>query len=328
MRNVLLTGKRLLVSEFLSLIFPYPKKNNLKPTIFLSITVVLFAGLIHPFSVKEADHGSMISPDIFQPSVKLYVLDGGTIENIEVTGFGLKREETSATRLPVPCFLIVHPKGTLIWDAGAVPDSSWKYTGTAIKYKLVLPDRQRDISLTKPLKTQLAEIGYSPANIYYIALSHYHYDHTANANDFENSTWFVRQNEYDTMFSLTPPNGTRPSSYSALRKRKTQFLNSDEYDVFGDGTVIIKSAPGHTPGHIVLFVKLAKTGNVVLSGDLYHLAEERILDRVPTFEFNKEETRATRVIIDAFLKKNNAQLWIQHDPSSNEKLKKSPAYYD
>ena len=98
--------------------------------------------------------------------------------------------------------------------------------------------------------------------------------------------------------------------------------------MFGDGTVIIKSAPGHTPGHQVLYLKLAKTGGVLLSGDLYHYPEERVLNRVPTFEFNPEQTRATRVVIDAFLKKTGAQLWIQHDFNGNAKLKKSPKFYD
>ena len=125
-----------------------------------------------------------------------------------------------------------------------------------------------------------------------------------------------------------PPGTTQPSTYSALRDSKTLILKSDEHDVFGDGTVVIKSAPGHTPGHQVLYLKLAKTGGVVLSGDLYHYPEEHVLDRVPTFEFNPEQTRATRVAIDAFLKKTGAQLRIRHDFNGNAKLKKSPSFYE
>ena len=98
--------------------------------------------------------------------------------------------------------------------------------------------------------------------------------------------------------------------------------------MFRDGTVVIKSAPGHTPGHQVLYLKLAKSGGVLLSGDLYHYPEERVLDRVPTFEFNADQTRATRVAIDVFLKKTGAQLWIQHELHGNAKLKKSPNFYE
>jgi N-acyl homoserine lactone hydrolase len=130
------------------------------------------------------------------------------------------------------------------------------------------------------------------------------------------------------MFAEKPPGTTQPSTYSALRQSKTLILKDDEHDVFGDGTVIIKSAPGHTPGHQVLYLKLANTGGVVLSGDLYHYPEERVLNRGTTFEFNSDQTRASRVVIDAFLKKTGAQLWIQHDFNGNAKLKKSPKFYD
>ncbi|MGH9679853.1 MAG: N-acyl homoserine lactonase family protein, partial [Candidatus Acidiferrales bacterium] len=116
--------------------------------------------------------------------------------------------------------------------------------------------------------------------------------------------------------------------FSALRNSKTIILTTDEYDVFHDGTVIIKSAPGHTQGSQVLYVKLAKTGGVVLSGDLYHYPAEMTLDRVPTFEFSADETRASRKSVDAFLKKMHAQLWIQHDFVGFAKLKKSPQFYE
>jgi len=229
----------------------------------------------------------------------------------------------------VACFLVAHPKGTLIWDTGAIPDADWKPTGGAVARHVTLPDaQQRDVTMIKPLKAQLAEIGYLPADVTYLALSHYHYDHTANANAFIGATWLVRQNERDAMFAEKPPGVTQPSSYAALRNSKTLILKSQEHDVFGDGTVVIKAAPGHTPGHQILYLKLTKTGGVVLSGDLYHYPEERRLDRLPTFEFNQEQTRATRVTIDGFLRKTGAQLWIQHDFTANAKLKKAPGYYE
>ena len=106
------------------------------------------------------------------------------------------------------------------------------------------------------------------------------------------------------------------------------IIKTDDYDVFGDGTVVIKFAPGHPPGHQVLSVKSAKTGPVLLVGDLYHYPEERTLNRVPTFEFNQQQTVATRTTIETFLKKTGAQLWIPHDFAANAKLKKAPAYYE
>jgi glyoxylase-like metal-dependent hydrolase (beta-lactamase superfamily II) len=113
-----------------------------------------------------------------------------------------------------------------------------------------------------------------------------------------------------------------------LKNSKTVIIKTDDYDVFGDGTVVIKWAAGHTPGHQVLVVKLAKTGPVVLSGDLYHYPEERTLDRVPTFDADAAQNRKARAAIDALVKRDRAQLWIQHDFKGNAALKKGPAFYD
>jgi glyoxylase-like metal-dependent hydrolase (beta-lactamase superfamily II) len=130
------------------------------------------------------------------------------------------------------------------------------------------------------------------------------------------------------MFSNDPIPRSDPANYSLLKNSKTVIIDKDEYDVFGDGKVIIKSTPGHTPGHQSLFLKLAKTGPVVLSGDLYHYPEERTLHRLPVSEFNKDQTAASRADLEVFLKKTGAQLWIQHDFLGNAKLKKAPAFYE
>jgi len=310
----------------LEALFAMMKRNAIR--LFLAATAAVLA-----FAFHARGGGQTTTPDSRSPqppgSLRLYVMDCGTLHIADMERFQLKKEEVSTTNLSVACFLVVHPKGTLLWDAGAVPDATWKPTGSPTTQHVVLPDSQeRDVTMLKSLTAQLAEVGYSPSDITYLGLSHYHYDHTANANEFTRATWLVRQVEREAMFAEKPPGTTQPSTYSALHNSKTLILKSDEHDVFGDGTVVIKSAPGHTPGHQVLYIKLAKTGGVVLSGDLYHYPEERALDRVPTFEFSQEQARATRVAIDAFLKKSGAQLWIQHDFNGNAKLKKSPNFYD
>ena len=126
-----------------------------------------------------------------------------------------------------------------------------------------------DIPLTRRLGAQLAELGYPPSKIKYIALSHYHYDHTANANSFADSTWLVRAVERNAMFALPAPGTTRPDTYARLKDAKTILIETDQYDVFGDGSTVIKFAPGHTPGHQMLLVRLTNTGPVLLSGDLF-----------------------------------------------------------
>jgi N-acyl homoserine lactone hydrolase len=261
--------------------------------------------------------------------LRLYVFDCGVLHNSDMGRFNLTPQDVTTTDMSMDCFLIAHPKGNLIWDTGAIPDDSWTPTGKVTTQHVQLPDGQkRDADVDKTLRGQLAEIGYSPADINFLALSHYHYDHTANANEFAAATWLVRQVERDAMFGGKFSGSLQPSTFSALQKSKTIIIKTEDYDVFGDGSVVIKSAPGHTQGHQVLYLKLAKTGGVVLSGDLYHYPAEITLKRVPTFEFSQDQTRASRVAIDEFLKKSGAQLWIQHDFVGNAKLKKSPEFYE
>jgi glyoxylase-like metal-dependent hydrolase (beta-lactamase superfamily II) len=80
-----------------------------------------------------------------------------------------------------------------MWDSGAIPDADLKADGS--------PVTQERFTATKTLKAQLAAVGYTPKDITYFGLSHYHIDHIANANDFAGSTWLVQQPERDAMFA-------------------------------------------------------------------------------------------------------------------------------
>jgi N-acyl homoserine lactone hydrolase len=251
-------------------------------------------------------------------SVRLYVIDCGTLDIPDVSPYGFKKEELGSAKMSAPCFLVVHPKGTLMWDTGPVPDGNFKAGIGTMRYA----------TSTKPLAGRLAEIGYAPADIQYLALSHFHWDHVGNGNLFASSTWLTPKAERDIMFMDPPSPRTEPQNFAALKNAKTVFLAKDEYDVFGDKTVIIKAAPGHSPGHQVLYLKLAKTGPVVISGDLYHYLEERKLKKIPTTEFNAEQTVASRASVEAYIKKSGSQLWIQHDLIGYSKLKKSPEFYE
>lgn len=267
--------------------------------------------------VLRAGHQPPAAPK----SLRLYVFNCGSLDISDPERFRFHKEELATTNMSVACFLIVHPKGTLMWDVGAVPDSALKPGEKSAT--------EGYATITETLKSQLEKIGYEPSDIEYLAFSHYHYDHVANANQFAGATWLVRKIERDAMFAPTlPDKKMNPANYSALKDSKTILIPTDDYDVFGDGTVVMKLAPGHTPGHQVLFLKLKKTGPIVLSGDLYHYPEERKLKRVPTFETDQAQTAATREKIEDFLKQSGAELWIQHDYIANSKLKKAPQYYE
>ena len=253
-------------------------------------------------------------------AVRLYVFENGAIRGLDPKLFNFTREELKEVDFTNSSYLVVHPKGTLMFDAGAIEDSHFKGDGA--------PVTEGILTATRPLLPQLAAAGYKPSDVTFFAMSHYHSDHTANANAFSSATWIVQKAERDFMFADKPQGIIQPGHYSALKDAKTRILNDEDFDVFGDGTVVVKSAPGHTPGHQVLFVKLPKTGPVLLAGDLYHYPEERTTGRIPSFEFNVEQSKASRARVEAFIKEQRAQLWIEHDIATHARLPKAPAYVE
>jgi glyoxylase-like metal-dependent hydrolase (beta-lactamase superfamily II) len=259
-------------------------------------------------------------------SLRLYVLDCGDITGSSMEPYGLKPEDVASTSMVTPCFLVVHPRGTLMWDTGEIPDSA--FAGG------VSPQKLNNFTVNRPLLPQLAAIGYTPADVTFMAMSHYHRDHSANASAFAGSTWIVQKGDRDAILAPRPANpprlGAVPDTkyFEGLENSKTVLLNGEDHDVFGDGSVVVKSTPGHTPGHQALYLKLAKTGNVLLSGDLYHYPEEITFKKIPSFDTNKEQTAKSREMIEDFVKQNHAQLWIQHDYTTGIKRKIAPEYYD
>ena len=262
------------------------------------------------------------------PTPRLYVFDGGVLES-DPARYRLTPQDVSATQLSIASYLVVHARGVLLWDTGAVPDGEWTPTGTPVMHRLTLPDGQpRQVTLRASVSAQLKAAGFAPRDVTHLALSHYHWDHTANSNAFAAAQWLVRPAERDAMFAERPIAAVRPQLLAALKQARTVLLQEDEHDVFGDGSVVIKAAPGHTPGHQVLLVKLAKTGPVLLSGDLYHYPEERSLNRLPVTELDAQQTAASRTAVEGFLQRTGARLWIQHDLTAHRRLRLSPEFYD
>jgi N-acyl homoserine lactone hydrolase len=274
------------------------------------------------FAPASAQHQKPQPPQ----SLRLYVFDCGKIIGSGVEPYGLDPGKMASTDMVTPCFLIVHPGGSLMWDVGQIPDSAFATGVTPQKLDIFTSDR--------PLLPQLAAIGYIPADITYLAFSHYHRDHTANGSLFAGSTWIVQKGDRDAILGprpAVPPKLGRvpdPAYFTGLAEAKTIVLDNEDHDVFGDGAVVIKSTPGHTPGHQSLFLRLANTGNVVLSGDLYHFPEEITYRKIPSFDANREQTAKSREMMEEFVKQNHAQLWIQHDWTTGIKRRIAPEYYD
>ena len=287
----------------------------------------MFSGKLSAMTLPAVMAFAVLAPSAYPQarpkppkSVRLYVFDNGIIKDPDVTRFRFKKEEIAVPDFVVCSYLIVHPKGTLMFDAGSIPDANFK--------EGVTPTTLNRYVATKTLKSQLAALGYAPKDISYFALSHYHGDHIANSNEFAGSTWLVQKPERDAMFAADSPVKEQLRLFNQLKDSKTKTLDGKDFDVFGDGAVVVKGAYGHTPGHQVIYLKLAKSGPILLSGDLYHYREERFTDKTPVFEFNGPQSLASRASIEAFLKKSGAQLWIEHDLQLFRGLKKAPDYLD
>jgi glyoxylase-like metal-dependent hydrolase (beta-lactamase superfamily II) len=279
--------------------------------LFLAVTAV--AALFAAGPLAQTRAAAVKSP-------RIYVFDNGTLSGLDPKQFfGFERSELKAVDFTAQSYLIVHPMGTLMWDAGVIADSQFKGAGSV---------KEGISTATKPLLPQLAAAGYKPSDVTYFAMSHYHSDHTANANAFAGATWIVQKAEREAMFSGTPAAIMAPATFSALKDARTKVLENEDYDVFGDGSVVIMATPGHTPGHQVLFVKTAKRGPVVLAGDLYHYPEERTTGKTPSFEFNAAQSKISRNRIEIFLKQTGAQLWIEHDIATHANLPKAPRYIE
>ncbi len=287
--------------------------------VIVLLAALMVAGRSAPYQVRAAQ--------LNVSTPRLYVLDCGTLINNNPEAYNLTRQEVKNTNMSVACYLVVHPRGALLFDTG-LPDSAVgrPFNESPLNGQPNPPSTAYFMLVTRTLKSQLAAIGFAADKITYLALSHFHGDHVGNANDYAGSVWLVQKTEYDAMFSPNAPPGSISPSYRLLKNSKTQILQGD-HDVFGDGTVVLKYTPGHTPGHQSLYVRLARTGGIVLSGDLYHYPEERTLGRMPERE-KTTGTPASRAALEAFMKEVKAELWIEHDIGAYSKQKKSPEYYD
>ena len=298
------------------------KKSRAVPYGLTTLAIALAVAAVmsgHPGRDVQAQGAARRDP---VKSLRLYVFDLGDIPVSDGRMFEPPIKVAQGGCCVIVGHLIVHPKGTLVWDTGVVPDA-----------QIGSKAQGANFYKGKPFRAKLAEVGYRPEDITYLGLSHYHFDHTANANMFQNATWIVQEAERNAMFAGTKiPGGSQPElhHYNALKTSKTIILaNMDEYDVFGDGTVVIKAAPGHTAGQQVLLLNLPKTGRVMLAGDLYHFREEREQQVLPaTLEYDKEASRASRVKIEDYIKRNKIPMWLEHDSRLYATLKKAPDYVE
>jgi len=291
---------------------------HLRSSLLLA-SIMLATAMAGPGPLMPAASAAELAPPPKVTAPRLYVFDCGTLVYNRPEDYNLTRDEVKDSNMGVTCYLVVHPKGLLLYDTGL----NDRLVGRPL-YENVL-EGYGQIKFNT-LSGQLADIGVAPADINYLVLSHYHWDHIGNAADFAGSTWLVYKGDRDQMFGKEARAYPWFGQYAALEHSKTVELNGD-HDVFGDGTVVVIATPGHTEGHCSLLVRLKNTGPVLLSGDLYHYPEERPLKRMPDSE-KTSGTVESRQKVEELLRRTGAQLWIGHSMEFFRNVRKSPSWYD
>ena len=287
--------------------------------------LILFLGIGLTACQQQSDTGAEAPEASSEASgPKLYVFDCGRIRLASVEAFNLKETDTDVREVAAPCYVVDHPKGQLLWDAGLPSELA------AVEGWVTRPDGLSS-SLSETLASQMERmsLGFDLGTLKYVAFSHIHWDHVGASNDVTSGTWLVQQGDYDAAHAegnLSVP-AVQPELLVGIKERPTQVLNGD-HDVFGDGTVQLIAADGHTPGHQVLFVDLLETGPVVLSGDLYHFQFSRANRVVPLFNVDAERTLQSMDKVEALVAMTGADFWLQHDASLFDAQQKAPGFYD
>lgn len=244
------------------------------------------------------------------PKIQLWRLDCGTIKFKDFNSFFSDTLEykPGPRTVAASCYLIRHGDDYLLWD-----------TGYAASFKGQQVDRGQAVaSLTVTIAEQLAQLGLKPADIDMVGISHMHGDHTGQAAEFPQAKLVVGKGDYELTKGDRDPFGPWRAADSKL-----QLMHGADIDMFGDGSVVALNLPGHTPDHMALLVKLA-SGNVLLSGDLYHATEARALKGVPPFNVSRAETLASIDRFERLAKHWKAKVIIQHEPADIAKLPAFP----
>ncbi|WP_137731809.1 N-acyl homoserine lactonase family protein [Pseudaquabacterium pictum] len=205
------------------------------------------------------------------------------------------------------CYLIRRGSDVMVWDTGFLPGSTPNATN-------------------KPLADLLRQANVNPDDVKHVGISHFHADHTGQLAVLKNATLLIGKGDWDGITATPPMAGANVKGFAEwiAEKRKVEPLTGDK-DVYGDGSVVVLRAPGHTPGHSILLVRLKEMGPVLLSGDAVHFIENYTGFGVPGFNVDRAQTLASIQRMQEIQKNLKATVIIQHDPRDIDKLPAFPA---
>jgi len=251
--------------------------------------------------------GAVLSLSAAAQEVTLTRLDCGTGTN-DPRRFSDTFAYTETTKpFTFSCYVIRHGADVMVWDTGYLPGSVPSATN-------------------KPLADLLKQINVNPEDVKFVGISHFHADHTGQLAPLKNATLLIGKGDWDGINATPPLGGANVKGFAEwiAEQRKVEPLSADK-DVFDDGSVMVLRAPGHTPGHSILLVRLKEMGPVILSGDSVHFRENYEHDGVPGFNYDRAQTLASIQRVKQIAKNLKATIIIQHEPRDIGKLPAFPA---
>jgi len=249
--------------------------------------------------------------------VSLTRLDCGAVQVNDLNAFSDTNAYTGQSkRLTDSCYLIQHGETYMLWDTGL----PLALKGSAVDDKVAMSP-----TFDKTIKEQLAVLKVKPEQISFIGISHYHFDHIGQAADFPNAKLLIGKGDWEALTADPLPFGANPALLEHWLKGDGAVEGvSGDKDIFGDGSVVMLGMPGHTPGHHSLKVTLAKTGTVLLTGDVTHFHENYDSNGVPGFNTDRADTLASLERFKQIAGNEKAMIVIQHDMRDIEKLPAFP----
>jgi glyoxylase-like metal-dependent hydrolase (beta-lactamase superfamily II) len=250
-------------------------------------------------------------------SVKLYAFTCGT-----VTGEFARLMEGGEgdITVPIPIFLIEHPKGRALFDTGLHPDC--QHNPAARLGSRLAGLFRICFKPGEEVSARLEEIDRDPARIELIINSHFHFDHVGGNALIPNATMLVQRREWDAGMDpdTAAKRGFSPRDFDLGHKLR---LVDGEHDVFGDGTVVCLPTYGHTPGHQSLKLKL-DSGEIVLAADACYFCRTLRERRLPRYAHDHEAMLASLDRLEA-LERSGARIFFGHDLEFWRSVPQAPA---
>ncbi len=214
--------------------------------------------------------------------------------------------------LPVPTFLIEHPRGLVLFDTGCNPEAATNplgYWGKIAEYLHLrfTPDQAVD--------RQLQNHGYRVEDVKYVVVSHLHLDHAGGLALFPNARFFIMKGELP--YAYWPERRARASFKlnDLLPTRRFDWVELEgDTDLMGDGSLLMLKTPGHTPGESSLLVRLPHHQPILLTGDTAHIRAQLETLSPSAMDFDHRAGRESLTRLRRIRDLGEARIWVMHDP--------------